>query len=224
MAALPDPATLTTGGLLATSFIIGLSGAVMPGPVLAGTVTHAVRHGVLAGPLVVLGHAILEAALLLALVAGLGPILTRPVVGGLVGAVGTVILLWMAWGMFRALPGLRLELIQGKAGAAGPVRDGFLLSLANPYWSLWWATVGLSLLAMALKSPLGWWGLLVFYLGHIGADLAWYLFVSLVVAKGRRFINDLAYRVLVGGCAAFMVLFGGYFALFAWRQLRAVWG
>lgn len=224
MQALPDPATLTAWGLLATSFIIGLSGAVMPGPVLAGTVTHAARQGVLAGPLVVLGHAILEAALLLALVAGLGPILTRPTVGGLVGGVGAVILLWLALGMFKALPSLRLDLQQGRQGAAGPVRDGLLLSLANPYWSLWWATVGLSLVAMSLDSPLGWWGLVVFYVGHISADLVWYLFVSLVVAKGRRFINDLAYRVLVGVCAACMLFFGGYFAVFAWQQLSAAWG
>lgn len=224
MQALPDPATLTAWGLLATSFIIGLSGAVMPGPVLAGTVTHAARQGVLAGPLVVLGHAILEAALLLALVAGLGPILTRPTVGGLVGGVGAVILLWLALGMFKALPSLRLDLQQGRQGAAGPVRDGLLLSLANPYWSLWWATVGLSLVAMSLDSPLGWWGLAVFYVGHISADLVWYLFVSLVVAKGRRFINDLAYRVLVGVCAACMLFFGGYFAVFAWQQLSAAWG
>lgn len=224
MQGLPDPATLTAVGLLATSFIIGLSGAVMPGPVLAVTVTHAARQGVKAGPLVVLGHAILEAALLLALVLGLGPILTKPSVGGIVGGVGAIILLWMAFGMFKALPALKLDLHGGKQNAAGPVRDGFLLSLANPYWSLWWATVGLSLVAMALDSPLGWWGLVILYAGHIAADLSWYLFVSLVVAKGRRFINDLSYKVLVGFCAAFMLFFGGFFALFAWQQLSAAWG
>ena len=224
MQGLPDPASLTAWGLLATAFIIGLSGAVMPGPVLAVTVTHAARQGVKAGPLVVLGHAILEAALLLALVLGLGPILTKPSVGGVVGGVGAIILLWMALGMFKALPGLTLDLHEGKTNTAGPVRDGFLLSLANPYWSLWWATVGLSLVAMALDSPLGWWGLAIFYVGHISSDLVWYLFVSVIVAKGRRFINDLAYKVLVGFCAAFMLFFGGYFAIFAWRQLSAAWG
>ncbi len=221
MNALPDPAGLGAWSLLATSFVIGLSGAVMPGPVLAATVTHAARQGVAAGPLVVLGHAILEAALLAALVLGLAPLLTKPSVAGTICGVGALILGWLAWGMFRALPGLSLELEAGKARVAGPVRDGILLSLANPYWSLWWATVGLSLTAMALETPLGWWGLVVFYLGHIGSDLAWYLSVSLVVAKGRRFINDTAYRGLVGGCAAFLVFFALYFAWFAWRQLGA---
>ncbi|MCF8032637.1 MAG: LysE family translocator [Desulfarculaceae bacterium] len=219
MSPMPDPASLGAWSLLATSFVIGLSGAVMPGPVLAVTVTHAARQGVIAGPLVVLGHAILEAALLGALVLGLAPVLTNPTVAGVIGGVGALILVWLAWGMFRALPGLSLELESGKTRAAGPVRDGLLLSLANPYWSLWWATVGLSLTALALDTPLGWWGLVIFYVGHISSDFVWYLFVSLVVAKGRRFINDGAYRGLVGVCAAFLVFFAGYFGWFAWQQL-----
>lgn len=218
MTALPDPGTLGGWGLLFTSFVIGLSGAVMPGPVLASTVSHAARQGVKAGPLVVLGHAVLEAALLIALVLGLGPLLTRAGVAGAVGGVGALILLWLAWGMFRSVPSLTLDVQPGEVRATGPVRDGFLLSLANPYWSLWWATVGLSLTTMALETPLGWWGLGVFYLGHISSDMIWFCFVALVVAKGRRFINDTAYRWLVGCCAGFLVVFAVYFAWFAWGQ------
>lgn len=221
MNVLPDPAGLGAWGLLFTSFVIGLSGAVMPGPVLAVTVSHAARQGVVAGPLVVLGHAILEAALLIALVLGLGPLLTRSGVAGIIGGAGALILVWLAWGMFRSLPRLTLAVEPGAVRKAGPVCDGFLLSLANPYWSLWWATVGLSLTAMALETPLGWWGLAVFYAGHISSDLIWYLFVALVVAKGRRFINDTAYRWLVGCCAGFLIFFAVYFAWFAWEQLGA---
>ena len=219
MTVLPDPGTLGAWGLLFTSFVIGLSGAVMPGPVLASTVSHAARQGVKAGPLVVLGHAILEAGLLIALVLGLGPLLTRAGVAGFIGGAGALILVWLAWGMFRSLPSLTLAVEAGAMRASGPVRDGFLLSLANPYWSLWWATVGLSLTTMALETPLGWWGLGVFYVGHISSDLAWFWFVALVVAKGRRFINDTAYRWLVGCCAGFLVFFAVYFAWFAWDQL-----
>ncbi|BEQ15381.1 LysE family transporter [Desulfoferula mesophila] len=222
MNALPDPGTLGAWGLLFTSFVIGLSGAVMPGPVLASTVSHAARQGMKAGPLVVLGHAILEAALLIALVLGLGPLLTRSGVAGAIGGIGALILLWLAWGMFRSLPSLTLSVEPGDMRAAGPVRDGFLLSLANPYWSLWWATVGLSLTTMALETPLGRWGLGVFYLGHISSDLAWFWFVALLVAKGRRFINDHAYRWLVGCCAGFLVLFALYFAWFAWERLSSL--
>jgi len=207
--------------LLGTAFVIGLSGAVMPGPVLAVTITHAARQGFKAGPLITLGHGLLEAALLIALVAGLGPILTKPTVAGLIAAVGAVILLWMGAGMLRSLPGLRLDFDQGAATAAGPVRDGVLLSLANPYWSLWWATVGLSLTAMAMASGLGWWGLALFWAGHVSSDLVWYSLVSAVVAKGRRFITDKVHRVVVGVCAVFLLAFSVYFGFFAWEKLLA---
>ena len=219
-----DPSAIGQMGpvtLVVTAFIISLSGAVMPGPVLAVTVTHAARQGFRAGPLIVLGHAFLEAALLIALAAGLGPFLTKPTISGIIAGVGAVILLWMGAGMLRSLPGLKLDLEAGAATSAGPIRDGVLLSLANPYWSLWWATVGLSLTAMAMSSGLGWWGLLLFWLGHISSDLAWYSLVSAVVAKGRRFITDKIHRGVVGVCAVFLLGFAVYFGIFAWDKLMA---
>ncbi len=216
----PDPAQaglLALAGLFATAFVTALSGAVVPGPVLAVTITHAARLGAKAGPLIMLGHFFLEGSLVAALALGLGGVLARPEVAGWVGGAGALILLWMGTGMLRSLPGLKLDLSPGKA--TGPVRDGFLLSLANPYWSLWWVTVGLSLVAMALETRPAWLGVTVFYAGHISADVAWYFLLALVVAKGRRFLNDRVYRALVGVCAIFLLGFGVYFGVFAARQL-----
>ncbi|MBU1740286.1 MAG: LysE family translocator, partial [Proteobacteria bacterium] len=125
-----------------TSFAIGFSGALMPGPVLTMTVSQTVRRGFWAGPRIVLGHGVLELALLLALVLGLGPILERPLVGGLIGVVGAALLGVMAVGMLWSLPRLSLQLEGRPAGGLGPFWAGVLTSLSNPYWVLWWATVG----------------------------------------------------------------------------------
>ncbi|MBI5522662.1 MAG: LysE family transporter [Desulfarculus sp.] len=219
-------ATAALAGLFATSFVIGLSGAVMPGTVLAVTILHSSRLGFKAGPLVILGHAILEGSLVVALVLGLGGVLNRPLVSGAIGGVGALILLWMAWGMLRSLPGLRLDLATAETAASGglgshaaPVRDGLLLSLANPYFLLWWATVGLGLITMTMQMGLGALGLLVFYAGHICADLSWYSLVSLVVTKGRRWLSDRMHRRVVGACALCLLGFGVYFGVFAWQQI-----
>ena len=211
-------------GLFISSFIIGLSGAVMPGPVLAVTINHAARRGAKAGPLIVLGHALLEGPLVLALALGLGALIARPGVSGVIGGVGAVILFWLGAGMLRSLPGLRLDLEAGPgqaglAGAWGPVKDGALLSLANPYWSLWWATVGLGFMAVALRAGQGGLGLLAFFLGHISADLVWYLAVAFLVAKGRRFLSQRLYQGVVAVCALCILGFGVYFGLFAWQML-----
>ena len=49
-------------GVPITSFIVALSGALMPGPLLTLTVGEAARR-VLGGPLIIVGHALLELAL-----------------------------------------------------------------------------------------------------------------------------------------------------------------
>ena len=63
--------------IFTSSFVIALSGALMPGPLLTVTISESTRRGAVAGPLMILGHGILELALILALLAGLAPILKR---------------------------------------------------------------------------------------------------------------------------------------------------
>jgi len=225
-----DGVSLATGmglwGLGLSSFAIGFSGAVMPGPVLAMTITHSVRQGFWAGPLIVLGHGIIEVALVAALLAGLGPLLGLDAVAGTIGVVGGLILLHMAVGMLRGLPRASLAAVTSGQGVVkrGPVADGLLLSAANPYFILWWATVGLSLLVVARDPRWGALGVVVFYLGHISADLVWYGLVSLAVAKGRRWLGDGIYRVIIGCCAVTLLGFSVYFGVGAARMLLGLWG
>ncbi len=191
------------------SFVIGFSGAMMPGPMLTVTVREAARRGFWAGPLVVLGHGLLELALVVSLVLGLGTLLSRPLFTGVVGLLGGGILLWMAWGMIRSCRSLSLALEGAGTASAGPVLGGVLTSLSNPYWTLWWATVGLSY--VALTAGTGWRGPTVFFAGHILSDLVWFSVVSGVLHFGRRLLTDRVYRILIGSCALFLVYFGATF-------------
>ncbi len=206
--------------LAAGSFAVGFSGAVMPGTVMAVTIGHALRQGALAGLWVAVGHSLLEAGTVGVLAAGAGAWLARPLVIGLVGAVGSATLLLMGVAMLRSLPGLTLDLTASRPpSAAGPMRDGFLFSLGNPYFWLWWVTVGASLLAVAMDAEGTWAGGTAFYLGHIASDIPWYAFLGCVVARGRRFLTNRAYRGLVGGCALLLLLFAALFGYLAWERL-----
>ena len=90
----------------------------MPGPLLTATISESSQRGFVAGPLLIVGHGILEMMLLAALVLGLAPFLRRNDVFAVVAIAGGVILLWMAAAMFRALPTLTLSLIRGRPRAA----------------------------------------------------------------------------------------------------------
>jgi threonine/homoserine/homoserine lactone efflux protein len=194
------------------SFCIGFSGAVMPGPVLARTLSQAPRHGILTGPLIIVGHMFLELALVLGLAYGLVRFLSdsQSLAVRLISLVGGAVLLWLAFSMFREIPKLTLRFSAPQDGAAlrrrGLVVDGVVLSAANPYWILWWATTGLAYINLA--RTLGIAGLTAFFVGHILSDYVWYGFVSVLVAKGRERISDRSYRWLVGICAALLVGFG----------------
>jgi len=202
-----------------TSFVIALSGAMMPGPLLTATISESARYGARAGPLLILGHGILELLLVTALLLGLAPLLQGDSVFIVVAGSGSVFLLWMALTMFRSLPRLKVEWEAAPSARNHLVVNGMLMSLANPYWTIWWASIGLGYILYSRQ--FGYPGVFFFFLGHIAADLSWYAMISLVVDRGRRFFTDRLYRTVIGTCAAFLVLFAGYFA---WSGVRMFFG
>lgn len=181
----------------------------MPGPVLTVTVSESTRRGAIVGPLMILGHGILELLLVLALLGGLAPLFTRNDVFIVISLTGGGILLWMSYTMFRSLPDMKLNLDIREDKPRNLVLAGILLSLANPYWTIWWATIGIGYIVYSIKFGVA--GIIAFYTGHILADLAWYSIISFGIAKGRQFFTDAVYRKLIGFCASFLVLFSLYF-------------
>jgi len=193
-----------------SSFIIALSGAMMPGPLLTATISESSRRGFLAGPLLILGHGMLELLLLVTLVFGLAPFLLRDDVFATVAISGGLILVWMAAGMFRTLPSLSLTSNPGATKNGSLVISGAILSIANPYWIIWWATIGFGYVIHSWRyGHMG--GIAIFFAGHILADFAWYSAVSGAVGKGRHLFSDGLYRGIIGTCAVILALFACYF-------------
>lgn len=200
--------------IFGSSFLVGLSGALMPGPVLTVTIAEATRRGIWAGPLIVLGHGIIEFTLFIALVLGLGSLLKHDLVFGIVGLGGGIVLIGMGvgmvWGTKRAT--LKLDLDEG--ARSRPVIAGLLTSISNPYFIIWWATIGLSYIALSQQH--GIMGLGSFYSGHIMADVVWYFAVAAAITVGKKIMTDHTYRWIIGLCGGFLVLLGlsfGYFGL-----------
>jgi len=162
------------------------------------------------GPLLIAGHAILELILVAALLMGLAPFFQMPAVFVVSAIAGALILFCMAFGMFRSLPFLHLSLEGNNTRKNHPIISGILMSVANPYWIIWWATIGLGYILYSWQ--FGLWGITFFFTGHILADLSWYSLVAAAVAGGRSFLTDRLYRGLIMVCAVFLVVFAGYFA------------
>ena len=196
-------------GIFVSSFVVGFSGAIMPGPVLSVTIAEATKRGIWAGPLVVLGHGIIEFAFFIALVLGLGSILKHDIVFGIVGVGGAIVLIWMGIGMVRGMKTATLKLELSEGERSKPVLAGLLTSVSNPYFTIWWATIGLSYIALSRRQGIA--GLSYVYSGHIMSDFVWFFTIAWAVTMGKRIMNDHVYRWIIGLCGIFLGILGLYF-------------
>lgn len=199
--------------IFGTSLLVGYSGALMPGPLLAVTVSESARRGFWVGPLLVAGHGGAEVVLLGALALGLSRLLTLGLVRGGIAILGGLVLVFMGLRIAGAMRHHDLSLANALARPSEQAKRNLLagatVSVSNPYWIIWWSTIGAGYVVWALDSgPLG---LVSFYIGHILSDLTWYSFIAGAVARGGRLLSDKAYRGVLGLCAVFLVVLGIYF-------------
>lgn len=194
--------------IFVSSFLVGLSGAMAPGPVLTVTISETLKYGFKAGPLIVLGHALLEMLLLLLIAAGLGPFFQQPLITLIFLSAGGVVLLLMGFQMVITNKKTTENALNatGTESPYGPVLAGIVLSLTNPFWIIWWVTVGMGFVMQSLQFGIA--GLLSFYMGHILADLAWYSFVSFSVSAGRRLCPPMLYRIVFVICGIVLTFLG----------------
>jgi len=142
---------------------------------------------------------------------------------GIIALLGGAMLIWLGVGMLRTAGGLSLR--AEKVGLAHkntphPVILGMVASVSNPYWTLWWATIGLGYLVAAMKLGIG--GVIMFFFGHITADFAWYSIVSLGISRGKALLKDKTYQMIIRLCGLFLLGFGVWFLVSARGYLARV--
>jgi threonine/homoserine/homoserine lactone efflux protein len=192
--------------ILAVAFTIGLTGALAPGPTLVATINSSLKTGWTAGPKVAAGHALVELIIFLLIILGLASAARQyshfiAVAGGLA---------LIAFGLLTVKGSIGASLVSPSGGAAqNPYLAGVLTSAANPYFWIWWLSVGSALVIDGLRGGLILGGL--FMVGHWGADFGWYTLVSTSLNKGRRILSDANYRRILAACGGFLILFGFYY-------------
>jgi len=196
-----------------TSFGVGLSGALVPGPMLTVTISDSVKKGFKAGPLIILGHFITELAIMLAILAGLGWIIGSQTAVFIIGTFGGLVLIFMGYNISK--PDKILSDIEKEEYGTqkyGSVMGGIITSLSNPFFYIWWATIGCTFMFKGLELA-GIVGLLGFIIGHWSADLSWFSTISFFSSRGSKVMADRTYKVVMMICGVFLVLLGFYFIL-----------
>jgi len=199
--------TANLGLFLLSAAGISLSGVMLPGPLTAATIAKGYQDKN-AGILIALGHAVIEFPLMALVYFGFAHFLTSPETKRVVGLAGGLMLLFLGLMMLRAIrkaPGEAADLPYNS------FVTGIIMTGGNPYFFLWWATIGVALIANA--ADFGIWGLLLFAVVHWSCDLVWEQFISMSVFKTRHLWTQKVQRIVFGICALVLVGFGAWFCL-----------
>jgi len=188
--------------------VISMSGVMAPGPITTATIVEGSKaRG--AGVSIALGHGVVEIPLILAIRYGLGSVFNLSGVKATIGLVGGVVLLVMGVSMVRQAKQVRE--VEEVDGLRSPFMTGVLLSAGNPYFLVWWATVGAVLILKSITFGLV--GFLIFILVHWLCDLGWYAFLSSLSFQGGRFFGRRFQQGIFVVCGVFLVLFSFKFIL-----------
>ncbi|MFA7695086.1 MAG: LysE family transporter [Methanoregula sp.] len=191
------------------AFALGLTGALAPGPTLVATINASVAGGWTMGPKVTLGHMLSELIVVLVIVAGLATAALQYTTAiAVIGGVALVI-----FGLLT-ITGSRAASLSGTGSGtstvtANPYLAGFFTSVVNPYFWIWWLTVGSAMVIAGLAG-----GIIlacVFMAGHWCADLGWFTVVSTGISRGKTILSDTQYQRIMTVCGLFLVVFGIYY-------------
>ena len=186
--------------------VISLSGVMAPGPVTAAAIATGSRNRY-AGTFIALGHGIIEFPLMILIILGMGKILESTKTQIVIGLAGGTFLLLMAIQMLISLK--TTENLQSQVRKEKPILTGLILSAGNPYFLVWWATVGLTLATSAAQ--LGIWAFALFAIVHWLCDCVWLQTLSWASFKGAKMLGGKSQRIVLMICSAALFFFGLFF-------------
>jgi len=213
---------------LGTVAVITLTGALMPGPVTAAVMAKGLRDR-WAGLHAALGHGLVEFPTIALISLGFYSYLTNEWVTIAIGLLGGGLLMIMGAAMLlsrkgaiagikeaakkRRDHGSKTKAEKGPKGDPFPYHPfviGALTTASNPYYFVWWATLGAVLVLNALEFGIV--ILVVMSILHFSFDLGWLSFLGYAANRSQKFWDRKAYLAVLVLCAVIMLAFGAWFA------------
>ena len=197
-------------GFALTVVIISVSGVMSPGPLFTANIMHGLKEGTQSGLKIAAGHTVIELPLIILLAVGVISLETIP-------EFKTTIVLLGAIGLF-GFAGLQIKNaltkkiqtgIQVKHGA---FLTGVLFSALNPFFIIWWLTIGFKLISDSIEIW-SYWGIGILFGVHIWMDFVWLGFVAFSASKAGNILSNQNYRILMIALSGVLIYFGISFVL-----------
>ena len=200
--------------LVVIGFVVGLGGAVIPGPLLAFTIFDTIRKCKAVGHYVVLGHIIWEALIILLILLGLSNLMIQ--YKDVIYVVGGSVLVFMGMSMFRS--GLEVKSKNSRINSS--VLGGLFYTAFNPTQPPWWVSAGLALLLQGYELA-GYLGIATVTFGHWLADMTYYSLISYIISKYGKVIIP-KQKIVITILALFIITLGTYFIVSGLVKLLSI--
>ena len=184
---------------------ISASGVMSPGPLFSANIIYGVREGKIAGLKIAVGHTIVEFPLIIFLGAGIITSNIIPEFRVLIAIIGAI-------GLF-GFAGLQIRTIFQKKNqrnlkpTRGPILAGIFLSALNPFFIIWWLTVGFKLITESIELW-GFFGIVILFLVHIWMDYVWLYVVAFFASKTNNLLSNRNYKIMIVALAMILIYFG----------------
>lgn len=185
--------------------LISASGVLSPGPLFAGNVFYGLKGGAKAGLKVASGHTIVELPLVILLGIGAFSMVTLPQFREVVTAIGAIGLFAFAGIQMRGV--LRKNINVNFRANNKPILAGIVLSGLNPFFIIWWLTIGLKLISDSLVFW-SFWGIGIMFGFHIWMDFAWLSSTAFLSSRVSKLLSNKGFKVLYLGLTAALIYFG----------------
>ena len=185
--------------------IISASGVMSPGPLFAANITYGLKQGTKAGIKIAIGHSLVELPLVILLGIGILSLEIFPEFKTIISILGAITLFVFAFIQIKSTL-KKNEKIETKL-KQGPIITGVLLSALNPFFIIWWLTIGLKLIsdAMAIWAFVG---ILIVFVLHVWMDFVWLGSTAFLISKSKKIISNTNYKIIMLALSAVLIYFG----------------
>jgi len=198
-----------------TVVIVTASGALAPGPLTFGIILHGSDGGARSGFGCATGHMIAEVPLVLALTFGLTTAISQPSIKAMVGLAGGIGLICFGGAQIYSILKKKTSKAWTSNLPGSSIMLGLVLTGLNPYFILWWFTIGSMLILQALTIA-ALLGVLIMYLSHVWMDYAFLTALAHFGKKSKAFLGSRYYRLMLFVFGVILIYYGIAF-LFAAR-------
>jgi len=185
--------------------VVSASGVMAPGPLFTASIAYGLKEGTRSGIKMAIGHTIVELPLVILLGIGVFSLESFPEFRTIISIFGAITLFVFAAIQIKTI--FEKKEIRKSKLKQGPLITGIILSALNPFFIIWWLTIGFKLISDAMLI----WaftGILIVFVLHIWMDFAWLGAVSYFASKSTKILSNRNYKILIGGLSVMLVYFG----------------